>query len=42
MRYYLELLIQRAEEYTADGEPLPLDLMIELADAGIDLSTFDH
>ena len=42
MRYYLELLIERAEEHIANDEPLPLDLMIELADAGIDLSTFDH
>lgn len=42
MWHYLELLIERAEEYIADGEPLPLDLMIELAEAGIDLSTFDH
>lgn len=42
MNLYLERLIEKAEAILQSGEPLPLDLLIELADAGIDLSTFDH
>lgn len=42
MSLYLELLIAKAEEILQRGEPLPVDLLTELAAAGIDLSTFDH
>jgi hypothetical protein len=39
---YLERLIRQAEAILQAGEALPLDLLTELAAAGIDLSTFDH
>lgn len=39
---YLDKLIAKAEAILQRGEALPLDLLVELADAGIDLSTFDH
>lgn len=38
---YLERLIAKAEAIKAEGNPLPIDLLTELAAAGIDLSTFD-
>lgn len=39
---YLDKLIAKAEAILQRGEELPLDLLTELAAAGIDLSTFDH
>lgn len=39
---YLEHLIAKAEAILQAGDPLPLDLLTELAAAGIDLSSFDH
>lgn len=39
---YLDNLIRKAEALLQAGEELPLDLLVELADAGIDLSSFDH
>jgi hypothetical protein len=42
MNHYLDRLIAKAEAILQAGYPLPLDLLTELAAAGIDLSTFDH
>jgi hypothetical protein len=39
---YLERLIRAAEALLQAGEELPLDLLVALDAAGIDLSTFDH
>lgn len=39
---YLDRLIRQAEAILQAGYPLPLDLLVKLEDAGIDLSTFDH
>ena len=39
---YLERLIAKAEALLQAGEELPLDMLTELAAAGIDLSSFDH
>lgn len=39
---YLDRLIRKAEAILQRGEPLPLDILTELAAAGIDLSTFDY
>ncbi len=39
---YLDKLIAKAEAILQRGEPLPIDILIELAAAGIDLSSFDH
>lgn len=42
MNSYLEKLISKAEAILQAGDPLPLDLLVELEAAGIDLSTFDY
>lgn len=42
MKYELERLIRKAEAILQAGHELPLDLLVELAEAGIDLSTFDY
>lgn len=39
---YLDKLIAKAEAILQAGEELPLDILVELAAAGIDLSTFDY
>lgn len=42
MRLELERLIRKAEAILQSGRELPLDLLVELAENGIDLSTFDY